>query len=177
MTSTPRVRSAEFGLASLLILIDGSVLFGSHLAHGSFDCFRKDAVLHFAVPRCLEVSANAVPKRGSQLARVGLSTTGPSARAPPKGGNCRQCAANELRGSEAGMTTSDKANSVSTNTVPVRAPDAAPVSPSGLLTGIGRVRADGTVAMLVGTLLAGVAAYAWQASGTRTLGSVRFVPR
>jgi hypothetical protein len=36
--------------------------------------------------------------------------------------------------------------------------------------------ADGTVTMMAGTVVAGLAAYAWQASGTRTLGSVAFAP-
>lgn len=39
-----------------------------------------------------------------------------------------------------------------------------------------RARVDGTVTMLVGTLLAGVAAYGWQAFGTRSLGSSAFAP-
>jgi O-antigen/teichoic acid export membrane protein len=36
--------------------------------------------------------------------------------------------------------------------------------------------ADGTVTMMAGTVIAGLAAYAWQAAGTRTLGSVAFAP-
>lgn len=60
-------------------------------------------------------------------------------------------------------------------TTPMSA-DTAPVSPPGLATGVGRARADGTVTMLIGTLMAGVAGYAWQAAGTRTLGNVRFAP-
>src|SRR5438067_6783659 len=39
-----------------------------------------------------------------------------------------------------------------------------------------RLRADGTATMMVGTLIAGTATYAWQAAGTRTLGKVAFAP-
>lgn len=39
-----------------------------------------------------------------------------------------------------------------------------------------RARADGTVTMLAGTLATGVAAYVWQAAGTRTLGNSAFAP-
>ena len=35
---------------------------------------------------------------------------------------------------------------------------------------------DGTATMMVGTLIAGTATYAWQAAGTRTLGKVAFAP-
>jgi O-antigen/teichoic acid export membrane protein len=48
--------------------------------------------------------------------------------------------------------------------------------PPGLAGGLGRARTDGTVTMLIGTLLSGLAAYIWQAIGTRTLGNVRFAP-
>jgi O-antigen/teichoic acid export membrane protein len=50
------------------------------------------------------------------------------------------------------------------------------VVPRPVPTAFGRVRADGTVTMLVGTLLAGLAAYVWQAAGTRTLGNRDFAP-
>jgi O-antigen/teichoic acid export membrane protein len=46
--------------------------------------------------------------------------------------------------------------------------------PPGLTAGLERARTDGTVTMLVGTLLSGIAAYAWQAAGTRTLGNDQF---
>jgi O-antigen/teichoic acid export membrane protein len=39
-----------------------------------------------------------------------------------------------------------------------------------------RAAADGTVTMMAGTLVAGFAGYAWQAAGTRKLGSVAFAP-
>jgi O-antigen/teichoic acid export membrane protein len=52
----------------------------------------------------------------------------------------------------------------------------APGVASALTAGLGRARADGTVTMLVGTLIAGLAAYVWQAAGTRTLGNVKFAP-
>jgi O-antigen/teichoic acid export membrane protein len=39
-----------------------------------------------------------------------------------------------------------------------------------------RARRDGTTAMLLGSLIAGLAAYAWQAAGTRVLGEVAFAP-
>ncbi len=35
---------------------------------------------------------------------------------------------------------------------------------------------DGTVTMMAGTLIAGIATYAWQAGGTRTLGNTAFAP-
>jgi O-antigen/teichoic acid export membrane protein len=52
----------------------------------------------------------------------------------------------------------------------------APPGAVGLGTMLRRVRTDGTVAMIVGTIVAGFAYYAWQAAGTRVLGEVRFAP-
>jgi O-antigen/teichoic acid export membrane protein len=67
-------------------------------------------------------------------------------------------------------TASDQA------TQPLSAGDAGASRASGLAGGIGRARADGTVTMLIGTLLSGLAAYIWQAAGTRTLGNSSFAP-
>ena len=39
-----------------------------------------------------------------------------------------------------------------------------------------RLFLDGTFAMMVGTAIAGIATYAWQAGGTRTLGKTAFAP-
>jgi O-antigen/teichoic acid export membrane protein len=63
-----------------------------------------------------------------------------------------------------------------TDTLTPDAGDQAAIAPPGLASGLGRVRADGTMTMLAGTLLAGFAAYAWQAAGTRSLGNSAFAP-
>jgi O-antigen/teichoic acid export membrane protein len=52
----------------------------------------------------------------------------------------------------------------------------APPGAVSLATTLRRVRTDGTVAMIAGTIVAGFAYYAWQAAGTRILGEVRFAP-
>jgi O-antigen/teichoic acid export membrane protein len=44
------------------------------------------------------------------------------------------------------------------------------------LTSLQRLSSDGTFTMLAGTIVAGVATYAWQAAGTRTLGKTAFAP-
>lgn len=67
-------------------------------------------------------------------------------------------------------TASDQA------TPPLSASDGTPPPGPGLAAGLDRARADGTVTMLVGTLLSGLTAYIWQAAGTRTLGNTGFAP-
>jgi len=44
------------------------------------------------------------------------------------------------------------------------------------MSGANRLVRDGTATMLAGTLAAGIATYAWQAGGTRTLGETAFAP-
>jgi O-antigen/teichoic acid export membrane protein len=61
-------------------------------------------------------------------------------------------------------------------TPPLSASETPGAGAPGLAAGFGRVRADGTVTMLIGTLLSGLAAYLWQAIGTRTLGNAGFAP-
>jgi O-antigen/teichoic acid export membrane protein len=51
------------------------------------------------------------------------------------------------------------------------------VAPFGRqMTKLQRLFLDGTFAMMAGTVIAGIATYAWQAGGTRTLGKTAFAP-
>jgi O-antigen/teichoic acid export membrane protein len=58
---------------------------------------------------------------------------------------------------------------------PVATPSVAPGA-IGLATRARLISVDGTVTMLAGTILAGIGAYVWQGSGTRTLGEDAFSP-
>ena len=46
----------------------------------------------------------------------------------------------------------------------------------GPMTRLERLFLDGTATMMAGTIIAGIATYAWQAGGTRTLGKTAFAP-